>query len=280
MGTLTDYRERPHWSFSALNQFFNICSLQYAFDKIYKLPKAFTPVSLSFGSAFHRVMEWTALTRLGGSRPDAAAASELFQDVWSRQLQEDKDVRFEEGEDAETVAAMGRDMCACAAGGMDDDAERVVSVSEAFCVPLTCADGESLETPLIGEIDCAVEKGGARTLVDWKTSGRRWPKDKAAKDWQPTAFIHGYAFKHGLVPGFRFDVCVKSKTPVLERHVTTRSADDFVRLAEYAKLAESMIRAEHFFPSEQSFYCGGCPHQEPCRNWHRQRTRVSVRLAA
>ena len=34
MGTLREYRARPHWSYSALNQFFNICSLQYAFDRI------------------------------------------------------------------------------------------------------------------------------------------------------------------------------------------------------------------------------------------------------
>ena len=279
MGTLTDYRERPHWSFSALNQFFNICSLQYAFDKIYRLPKAFTPLPLSFGSAFHRVMEWAAFTRMQGQTPMAAEASDLFQTLWGRQQEEDANIKYDEGEDSDTCAAQGRSMCACIVGAADPE-EMVLSVSEAFCVPLTCADGESLETPLIGEIDCAVEKGGARTLVDWKTSGRRWPKDKAAKDWQPTAFVNGYAFKHGLMPDFRFDVVVKNKTPVLESHDTTRTADDFARLAEYARLAESMIAAEHFFPSEQSFYCGGCPHQEACRNWHRELTRVSVRLAA
>jgi putative RecB family exonuclease len=49
MATLNDYRDREHWSFSAINQFLNICSLQYAFDRIYKLEKRFTPVSLSFG---------------------------------------------------------------------------------------------------------------------------------------------------------------------------------------------------------------------------------------
>jgi len=47
MPTLEDYRDREHWSFSALNQFVNICSLQYAFDRVYRLPKEFTPVSLS-----------------------------------------------------------------------------------------------------------------------------------------------------------------------------------------------------------------------------------------
>ena len=279
MGTLSDYRERPHWSYSALNQFFNICSLQYAFDKIYRLPKAFTPLPLSFGSAFHRVMEWAAHTRMDGQVPKAADAADLFQNLWGRQVLEDSDIKYEEGEDRESCANMGRDMCACIVNGVDPD-EQVVSVSESFCVPLTCASGETLETPLIGEIDCAVEKAGVKTLIDWKTSSKRWPKGKAAKDWQPTAFVNGYRLKHGLVPDFRFDVVVKNKTPVLEQHVTTRTPDDFVRLAEYARLAESMIKAEHFCPSEQGFYCGGCPHQDACKNWHVDRARTTVRMAA
>jgi hypothetical protein len=279
MGTLSDYRDRPHWSFSALNQFFNICSLQYAFDKIYRLPKAFTPLPLSFGSAYHRVMEWAALTRMQGQVPGAEDASDLFQTLWGRQLEEDANIKYDDGEDRDTCARQGRDMCACAVAGTDPE-EQVISVSEAFCVPLTDAAGVSMETPLIGEIDCAVEKGGVKTLVDWKTASKRWSKDKAARDWQPTAFINGYRLKHGLTPEFRFDVCVKNKTPVMERHVTTRTADDFVRLAEYARLAESMIAAEHFAPSEQGFYCNGCPHQEPCRAWHRNRARACVRLAA
>ena len=279
MPTLSEYRERKHWSFSALNQFFNICSLQYAFERVLKLPKAFTPLSLSFGSAYHRVMEWAALERMQGHLPVPDDAASLFHDVWGRQLQEDKDIVFEEGEDADTVAAMGRSMCMCSVAGIDPE-ERVITVSEAFCVPLVLASGEALETPLIGEIDLVVEKAGAVQLVDWKTSGKKWPKAKAARDWQPTAFVNGYAFKHGLMPGFRFDVVTKAKTPALERHETTRTADDFVRLAEYARLAENMIAAEHYCPNEMSFFCGGCPYQEPCRNWHRERSRVSVRLAA
>jgi putative RecB family exonuclease len=116
--------------------------------------------------------------------------------------------------------------------------------------------------------------------VDWKSSAKRWPKAKAAKDWQPTAFIGGYAFSRGLWPGFRFDVVTKAKTPALERHETTRTPDDFIRLAEFAKLAESMSAAGHFAPNEQGFYCAGCPYREPCRNWHRERSRVTVRMAA
>ena len=279
MGTLTDYRARPHWSFSALNQFFNVCSLQYAFDKIYRLPKAFTPVSLSFGSAFHRTLEWVGLTRMEGRMPMPAETADLFQSLWSRQTQEDTDLKYDEDMDEGSCANQGREMAACIVNNIDAE-EQVISVSEAFAVPLVDATGLSLETPLIGEIDCTVEKCGKKSLVDWKTAGRRWPKTKADLDWQPTAFLLGYSLKHGTLPDFRFDVVVKNKTPAFEQHVTTRCQDDFLRLVEYAKLAESMIAAEHFCPNEQSFYCGGCPHQDACKSWHRDRAKVSVSMAA
>ena len=78
MATLHDYRDREHWSFSALNQFLNICSLQFAFDRVYKLERAFTPLSLSFGSAFHRALEWLHLVRKDGGMPREQEARDLF----------------------------------------------------------------------------------------------------------------------------------------------------------------------------------------------------------
>jgi hypothetical protein len=236
-------------------------------------------ISLSFGSAFHRTLEWVGLTRLEGRTPSPAETADLFQTIWTRQTQEDADLRYDEDTDADTCANQGREMAACLVNNIDPE-ERVISVSEPFAVPLVDANGVSLETPVIGEIDCTVSKAGITSLVDWKTSAKRWNKDKAAKDWQPTVFLYGYTLKHARTPGFRFDVVVKNKTPVFEQHVTTRCQDDFLRLVELAKLAESMIAAEHFAPSEQSFYCGGCPHQEACKAWHRNRARVSVRMAA
>ena len=73
---------------------------------------------------------------------------------------------------------------------------------------------------------------------------------------------------------------VKNKKPVFEQHITTRGPDDFCRLATLARLAESMIAAEHFAPNEQSFYCAGCPYQTACRAWHRETARTWVQVAA
>ena len=277
MATLDDYRDREHWSFSALNQYLNICALQYAFDRVYRLEKAFTPVSLSFGSTFHRAMEWMHLVRKEGGQPKENEARDLFRDLWSRQVKEDKHIRFDEEITEDTCSAQGADLVAAFLKAADPE-EQVIAVNEAFAVPLIDAQGHVLEKPMVGELDCRVSKAASMTVVDWKTSSRRWPKDQAEKSLQPTVYLYGYRQLHAQDVPMRFDVVVKNKTPVVERYVTTRTVDQFNRMVELVKLAESMIAAEHFLPNEQSFYCAGCPHQEACRGWYR--ARVSVRMAA
>jgi putative RecB family exonuclease len=279
MGTLDEYRDREHWSFSALNQFLNICSLQFYFDRIAKLPRTFSPVSLSFGSAFHRAMEWIHLVKMDGEQPKESEAGDRFRDLWSRQVKEDKQIRFDDEITEETCSAQGADLVAAFLKAADPE-EQIISVNEAFAVPLIDAEGNVLEKPMVGELDCRVSKAGVTTIVDWKTSARRWPKDQAEKSMQPTVYLYGDRQLHNEVVPMRFDVVVKNKTPVVERHVTTRTVDRFYRMVELVKMVESMIAAEHFLPNEQGFWCAGCPHQEACRNWHREVARVSIRMAA
>ena len=281
MKTVTQYRrDREHWSYSSLNQLLNICSLQWAFQRLYKLAPAFRPASMSFGSAFHRTLEWIALSRKDGAIPKARDAQELFTDLWARQLSEDGEVKFAEGETPETCAAQGRSLAACFLTAQDDG-ERVLQVNQPFCVPLIGADGNAMDKPLLGEMDCLVEKDGQTVIVDWKTAGRRWPKDKAARDLQPTAYLYAAQASEPeqAVKAFRFDVLVKNKTPVLEHHVTERSADQFRRLVALIQVAEKLAAQELFIPAEQGFYCAGCGYQSACKAWHRSQARV-VNVAA
>lgn len=278
MPTLDDYRKRPHWSYSSLNGLLNICSLQWAFERVYKIPKQFTPLTLSFGNTYHRVMEWIGMERLAGKKPAVKAAGDLFMSLWERQVKEDA-TRFDEGESAESCGEQGRGLVACMLDTIDPD-EEVLGLNEAFAVPLTDADGVTLEKPLIGEIDCVVRASTGKTMVDWKTAARRWPKDKAATDLQATTFCHAYRLLHDEDIAFRFDVAVKNKTPVYESHITRRDPESGLRLVELAKKAEMMVEHGIFFPSDQSFYCGTCPFTEACRNWHREAARRTVQMAA
>ena len=272
MPTLNDYRDREHHSFSSINQFINICSLQYAFQRIYKVTKAFTPVSLVFGSVFHRVLEWVSLSRREET-VKANEASALFIDLWQRDMKEAEDLKLDEGAKPSDYAQQGADLVACAVDHIDPE-EEVVSVNEAFAVPLVTPDGSVSEKPVIGEIDLIVQKASKKTLVDHKTSARRWPKDQAAKSLQPTTYCYGHKTLTGDSVPFRFDVLVKNKTPVHEQHVTERKQDDFNRLAALVQVMEKMVESEHFLPNEQSYFCAGCPFQEPCKAWHRNQAKT------
>jgi putative RecB family exonuclease len=217
--------------------------------------------------------------RIEGKTPKKAEAMDLFGDLWSRQVKEDKDLKFDEDEDANTCGEQGRGMIGCLVDNIDPE-EQVLGVNEAFCVPLIDVYGNVLEKPLIGEIDTVVAKAGVKSLVDWKTSAKRWAKTKASKDLQPTCFTYAYQQLHDEIPGFRFDVITKTKTPVMEQHFTERNQDAFNRMVALIQMVEKAIQAECFLPNEQGFYCGGCSHQAACKNWHRESARVSVRMAA
>jgi len=153
----------------------------------------------------------------------------------------------------------------------------VVDFNRAFAVPV----GQS-DKPLIGEIDCIVETAGETVLVDWKTSARRWPADQADKSLQPTAYLYGAEqFRPGAgCARFRFDVGLKTKKPVIERNYTTRSPEDFLRLERLVEMADRIVAQVIFYPCEQSFACGGCAFQGPCKAWHRQQARITVGVAA
>lgn len=271
MRTLNDYRDRAHWSYSSLNQILNICSLQWAFQRLYKLAPQFKPLSLSFGSTFHRCLEWVSLNRKEGRMPKEPEVRDLFDDLWRRQLEEDGEVKFDEEATPNTCAALGQDLVSCYLRNQDET-ERVIGVSQAFCIPVVDAGGNTMEKPLVGETDCVVEKEGVAIIVDWKTSVRKWPQEKAHKDLQPTAYLYA-ASQEGGPTRFRFDVLVKNKTPVLEQHSTTRTQDQFHRLAELVKVAEKIVTHECFLPNEAGFYCSGCGFQAACKAWHREQAR-------
>ena len=275
MASLSDFRERPHWSFSSLNQLLSVCSLAWKFSHIDKLPRRFTPVSLVMGSAYHRVMEFIALHRLEGRLPMPAETRDLFHTLWEREQQEGPPMEQTE-EAPEKLAEQGAGLVAAYLQQIDPR-ERVLGFNRAFAVPVG-----SSEAPIIGEIDCLVESADGQTvLVDWKTSARRWPKDQAGKSMQPTAYLYAYGqLNPGCTDRFRFDVVVKNKAPVVELIDTTRTPDDFLRLERLVEKADQIVQNELFYPSDQSFACAGCQYAEPCKAWHRQAARTTLNLAA
>ncbi len=261
---LKELRLRPHHSFSSLNKFLNICTLQYAFSYIYRLPPEHTPVNLVFGSAFHRTLEYLAKCRMQGSIVPNDDADECFSNYWSQLCLDAVDIAFKSQEQFEELEATGRRMIKVFMESWQE--YEIIDICHAFSVPLGASD-----KPLIGEFDCILrDRDGKIVIVDWKSAARRWPEGKADKDLQATCFSYAYMLEYGEIPEFRFDVVTKTKTPVYQQLYTKRTSDDFVRLNRMVEMVERATAADAFHPSETSFACGDCIYKNACSAWHKQ----------
>ena len=277
--TLKELREKPHWSFSSLNTLLNICSLQWAFEKVYREIPQFTPLALVFGGVFHDCCGYVALMRMAGKEADRNDVLQRFADLFVDQTKTRNPpvlFRADKGEELETVVDLGQRMLSVYLESLDPE-EKVLGAGIPFSVFLHDVNGELLPKPLIGEFDLVVSKEMFPIIVDWKTASKRWTAGKEHEDLQATAYLHAYRTQHrSRHVGFRFEVVTKTKNPSCTSLYTARDEDDTLRMAELMRFADRIVEQGLFVPSP-SFFCGGCPHKTACASWHLRRKRtVSV----
>lgn len=277
--SLAELRRTPHWSHSSLNAILNVCSLQWAFRSLWKVPPAFTPASLVFGSMFHSACSFAFRARLAGGDLPVAPVLDLFGDLLAQECRlAEVPVRFRDGDDLDAMVRQGQGMLQALLDDPVCRADRIVAVGEVFSVPLP-AGGGTEPKPLIGEFDMVVQRAEGTVIVDWKTAARRWPEGKADLDLQPTCYLYARAFSNPLPARFRFDVVTKTATPAVLHLETTRDEDRFRRLEALVHGVERLVQAEAFLPSEQSFACSDCPYGEACAAWHRCRATRYVTMS-
>jgi len=263
--TLQELTLRPHWSYSSLNQLLNICSLQYWFSRILKLEPTHASVNLVAGSVYHRTMDQIFLARKLEVPLTLDEARELYTEDWRRSSKEEN-IKFGKLA-ADGVEEQGRGLVEAAWSSIDPQ-EKILKVSEVFCVPVI-HDGRFMSKPLVGEFDLVVERDAKPIVVDWKTSATRWAKDKAEKSLQATGYSYAYSQKHGINPEVRFDVAVKNKTPVFEQHTTRRVPDSWKLLGLLVERAERIVKHELFYPNLDSFACSDCPFAGACEEYQK-----------
>jgi RecB family exonuclease len=263
--TLMELRKRRHVSASQINQLLNVCSLQFYFERIAKLKKPFVSHSLVFGTCVHRTLEHYFRWLKAGESPDRDSHLDMFSELWKKATKEQK-IKFGSRDDAESLAVKGRNMIGCFIDNIDP-AEKVLSVSQAFCVPVHAPDGSVVEDPLVGEFDMLVERDGETVIVDFKTAARKWAEGQAHKNFQATVYSYAWNQMTGERPPIRFDVVTKTKLPSYEQHETRRSERQEQRMAMLISKAQQIVKHELYVPAETGFYCGDCPYAGPCKDW-------------
>jgi len=273
-------RERPHWSVSQLNQFVNICSLQYYFQRIAGIPPRHVTAQSVLGRAVHNAMSiFYARLRDRGRMRRKEVVEAFCEELRSETRLAQSPVLYPDGEGFDDVLEQGRRLMEFWAGEVRE--EEVVSIEQHFEVPLVTQEGEVLEKPLVGYFDLVVREDDALTVVDFKTLGRGMSAGRIEADLQATGYLYALSQltgRDGLPAAkqagvsFRWDVLVKTKTPRLERYRTTRGREDYGRFVRLAQVVEKAIECGIFLPNEQSYYCSGCGYRDACREWHKSST--------
>lgn len=249
--------------------------MQYAFRYIYQIPREHTNAAPLLGRAFHSAATWIAARKRDRKefRPDEA--KDFFSEAFLAECRGAKEVLFGDGDTPDSLDRQGRSLVDCLCESWPE--EEVLEIGTAFCVPFISFGGIRLsDRILIGEFDLVVRDPEGRTvIVDWKSSARKWPVDKADRELQATVYLYAYCAERRERldnVGFRFDVVTKTKTPSYNQYPTARKYDDFHRMLWLIQGIEKAMKADIYLPNENSYFCGDCVYGSACREWHRRQS--------
>ena len=197
METLDELRQEPHWSYSALNTYLNICQAQFMYRYVEHAEVERTSVCFPFGRAFHAALTaqaWEGVT--GGGSLTLDEMVEQFVEAFKIEVKATQNLIYKEGENYDSMVELASRMLDAVSANWSD-CYTVKAVARAFKVEVP-----GLDCSLIGEWDCVVQDGRDICIVDWKTSASRWPAGKAERDLQATVFSYAYEKLTGTAPLF------------------------------------------------------------------------------
>ncbi len=261
-------RSRPHWSFSALNQYLR-CPLQYYFERILRIPRKSVGSGLIFGSAVHNAL---AVYHQGIQNEAEVKWQELqqeFLETWVFR-EDEQTVEYKAKESREDLIAQG--LALLKLYFEEPPPQEIVTVEHQCYIPISNSDGEYLETPLVAIADLVTrEKDGVLKINEFKTSGRSYGEFEVERSLQATCYVNMLWESFGEWASVEFTVLVKTKTPKIQHLKTARNEDDLGRLGDLVENVERAVKNEIFYPVETPLNCSMCAFRQECREWKPQK---------
>jgi hypothetical protein len=211
----------------------------------------------------HAALAWLHTERKAGRPPALPPLFRMFDADWYAQLIGPETVTFDES--PERLAAKGKELLALYV--QTRTPWRPVAEAELpFLVPLIHpVTGESLPVPIRGYIDLIEEDD---TLVEIKTSQRRWNVDSLPDNLQLTTYSYAYQMLFGRAAReVKLVNLVKNRTPVIETHTTERTVWDHERLFHVSRSMLTGVQAGVFIPNRGCWLCRDCEYAQDCLEW-------------
>lgn len=236
------------------------CHRKWAFRYVEHAPREFRSSALALGSAVHSALDWFHGEKLDGGSPAPTKVAEIFRADWDAEQEEP--IRFKDGESYASLRETGETLARLYAERFADT--RIEATELPFEVPLVDPEtGEILGESIRGYIDLLLPDD---TLVEVKTTARRFGDDDLRRRLQLTAYAYAHRLKTGRAPKLAVVSLTKTRRPAVEVATTVRTpAEDafFVHLAREA--AEGMDSGA--YPPNPGWQCADCEFQRSCAAW-------------
>jgi putative RecB family exonuclease len=255
--------DRPHWSYSQVNQFLR-CPLSYYFDRVAKLPKPFISSGLALGSTVHHTLAEIHRSIQEGRNLGTEEVHDVLTVAWD-EMENREPIQYRDGEDR--VKSLDQAVALLDLYLKEPVPECVVAVEEPLLVPLFNSQGEALEKPLLAIPDLITREHGELTVTEFKTSGRRYGEVETDASLQASCYAHAVQDRYDEQPRVRYTVLVKTKTPQIQHLETIRNDADVNRLGDVVQAVDRAIQAGIFYPVESPMNCSGCPFYRACKEW-------------
>ena len=111
METLDELRQEPHWSYSALNTYLNICQAQFMYRYVEHAEVERTSVCFPFGRAFHAALTaqaWEGVT--GGGSLTLDEMVEQFVEAFKIEVKATPNLIYKEGENYDSMVELASRM--------------------------------------------------------------------------------------------------------------------------------------------------------------------------
>ncbi len=258
--SLIELRKKPHTSVSAIKTYLS-CPRRYFLSYVLRVPPAFRPAALVFGSAWHETIGlWLTTEDI-----KVEQLREHLRDGLTARLRGENNVLFDDdGEDEGSLVDMAVRMLD-AFTTLVPRPEKTLAIELAFQLELAHpATGELLAVPLIGALDAIVLEGGRGAVWELKSGKKKWSADQFEFDLQATAY--GIAAREGGYDGVdvKFLITTKNKNPDVQRETVIRHRADEEELAAVALGVQRAVSAGVDYPN-RGWQCRVCQYASVCR---------------
>ena len=110
MATIDELRKEPHWSYSALNTYLNVCQAQYFYRYVEQAEVERTSVCFPFGKAFHAALTAQAWECMMGGSLRQNELVERFSESFRIEAEATPNLIYKEGENFDRIIDLATKM--------------------------------------------------------------------------------------------------------------------------------------------------------------------------